>query len=557
MVSLVNLLFIFNHLIIKRQSYYFNSRLLTLFLSLLIFSIISTYYSINITESIISLNKLFIIISTIVCCSICIEKENKVFEILLKILFLSLAFECIFTIVDFFYGSYPFTGVSMNRNISSFSILIKLPLVIYYKDFLKKRDKLYIHFLEILTILSIVLLESRAALFCLIFFYIFYLVYSKSLSSMLKIIFALVLIIFYFPSSTILKNNSIGVENIFTDESLNFRLEFYDYAINFFQNSPIFGNGIGTWKIISSNITSGQVPYYVHNDFLQFLTETGLLGFLCYLAIFIYILFSILKNKGAMSFYLLCAFAIFLIDSLINFPFHRPQEIILFIVIVSTIMKSKKVVGKFQNKLFLPILLILLIISVYVNAKQINASKFENQLLNDLNNSSFTISQEKLNEYDYTFPNLTSNTIPFSSYLARYYLNNEDFENADLLIKYGIDSNPFLSYTQDLKLQSLLMQNKFIKALSVVKPMLRNSRNLELYFDIFFTICLSLNLEKELINIYPLINDLNNELLIVTFFKNYIELQQYDKEIFKDLITKEIINYPDNDDLNQLYNKVK
>ena len=102
MVSLVNLLFIFNHLIIKRQSYYFNSRLLTLFLSLLIFSIISTYYSINITESIISLNKLFIIISTIVCCSICIEKENKVLEILLKILFLSLAFECIFTIVDFF-----------------------------------------------------------------------------------------------------------------------------------------------------------------------------------------------------------------------------------------------------------------------------------------------------------------------------------------------------------------------------------------------------------------------------------------------------------------------
>ena len=101
------------------------------------------------------------------------------------------------------------------------------------------------------------------------------------------------------------------------------------------------------------------------------------------------------------------------------------------------------------------------------------------------------------------------------------------------------------------------MQNKFIKALSVVKPMLRNSRNLELYFDIFFTMCLSLNLEKELINIYPLINDLNNELLIVTFFKNYIELQQYDKEIFKDLITKEIINYPDNDDLNQLYNKVK
>jgi hypothetical protein len=59
------------------------------------------------------------------------------------------------------------------------------------------------------------------------------------------------------------------------------------------------------------------------------------------------------------------------------------------------------------------------------------------------------------------------------------------------------------------------------------------------------------------LNIYPLINNLNNELLTVKFFKNYIELQQYDKEKFKDLITKEIINYPDNDDLNHLYNKVK
>jgi hypothetical protein len=45
--------------------------------------------------------------------------------------------------------------------------------------------------------------------------------------------------------------------------------------------------------------------------------------------------------------------------------------------------------------------------------------------------------------------------------------------------------------------------------------------------------------------------------LIVKFFKNYTGLQQYDKEIYRDLIIKEIIRYPENDDLNQLYNKVK
>ena len=111
--------------------------------------------------------------------------------------------------------------------------------------------------------------------------------------------------------------------------------------------------------------------------------------------------------------------------------------------------------------------------------------------------------------------------------------------------------------SKDLKLQSLLMQNKFIQALREVKLLLKNSNDSELYFDIFFNICLSLNLEQELINIYPLINDSNNEVLIVKFYTNYSSLQQYNKEIFRDLIIKEIKKYPENDDLNQLYNKVK
>ena len=101
------------------------------------------------------------------------------------------------------------------------------------------------------------------------------------------------------------------------------------------------------------------------------------------------------------------------------------------------------------------------------------------------------------------------------------------------------------------------MQNKFIQALRHVKLVLKTSNDSELYFDIFFNICLSLNLEQELINVYPLINDSDDEVLIVKFFKNYSSLQKYNKEIFKDLIIEEILRYPENDDLNQLYNKVK
>ena len=198
-----------------------------------------------------------------------------------------------------------------------------------------------------------------------------------------------------------------------------------------------------------------------------------------------------------------------------------------------------------------------LLFSSYISFKEVKSSFLENKLRLDLMQNEYSINVNDLSKIDYKFPNLSSNTVPFSSYLARYYINNSDFENADALIEYGINSNPFLSYTQDLKLQSLLMQNKYIQALRQVKLILKNFNDSELYFDIFFSICLSLNLEQELINVYPLINASNNEVLIVKFFTNYSSLQKYDKEIFEDLIIKEIIRYPENHDLNQLYNKVK
>ena len=299
------------------------------------------------------------------------------------------------------------------------------------------------------------------------------------------------------------------------------------------------------------------VPYYVHNDFLQFLMETGIIGFTLYIFFFISVFYLIKKNWNNNSFYFLMAVIIFLIDSFINFPFHRPQQIIIFILIIGLLINSSNSSNINFNKSLLIAMIFPLLFSIYISFKVVKSSFLENTLRLDLMKKEYSINVNDLSKIDYKFPNLSSNTVPFSSYLARYYINNNDFENADVLIEYGINSNPFISYSKDLKLQSLLMQNKFIQALRQVKLLLKNSNDSELYFDIFFNICLSLNLEQELINIYPLINDSNNEVLIVKFFKNYTGLQQYDKEIYRDLIIKEIIRYPENDDLNQLYNKVK
>ena len=73
-----------------------------------------------------------------------------------------------------------------------------------------------------------------------------------------------------------------------TDTSINQRLAFYSQALNHISENPIFGTGIGNWKIKSidtnkENIIGYQVPYHVHNDFLEIATEIGLIGLALYL----------------------------------------------------------------------------------------------------------------------------------------------------------------------------------------------------------------------------------------------------------------------------------
>ena len=556
-VTAVNFAFL-SYILINKETYHIKiSSVLKIFTVLFFVSAISIINSVNINESLISLNKIFIVLSTIVCVSVFSNKE-KSFQNLTFLLFISVLFESSYVFYDYITSSdLNFTGVSMNRNISAFSILIKLPFFFIYKSINQNQNKPLSLIQEIIIISSIIILESRAAIVVLIMIYLLKIVLTKDkLKSMITIFLSILALFIYYPFSRILQNKSFDT-NIILDESVNLRLDFYSSSIELFLNNYIIGNGIGMWKILSNQMQLSQVPYYVHNDFLQFLTETGVIGLILYISFFISVFYLIRKSWNNYSIYFLIALMIFLIDSFINFPFHRPQQIIFFILIIGLLINFSSFNNINFKKRYLILMILPLLYSSYISFKEVKSSFLENKLRLDLIQNEYSINVNDLSKIDYKFPNLSSNTVPFSSYLARYYINNSDFENADALIEYGINSNPFLSYTQDLKLQSLLMQNKYIQALREIKIILKNSNDSELYFDIFFNICLSLNLEQELINIYPLINDSNNEVLIVKFYTNYSSLQQYNKEIFRDLIIKEIKRYPENDDLNQLYNKVK
>ena len=89
------------------------------------------------------------------------------------------------------------------------------------------------------------------------------------------------------------------------DGSVNQRLRYYEDVLTHLSSNPIFGVGLGNWKLKSieydaNDILGYVVPYHAHSDFIQLGAELGIIGFILYLSIFllaIYFSYNIIRNS--------------------------------------------------------------------------------------------------------------------------------------------------------------------------------------------------------------------------------------------------------------------
>lgn len=76
------------------------------------------------------------------------------------------------------------------------------------------------------------------------------------------------------------------------------RLVFYKDAISVFKGSPILGYGGGGWAGVYQKFqTYAYQSREVHNNYLQVLIETGIIGFLAYVSLWVSFLWMIIKNQ--------------------------------------------------------------------------------------------------------------------------------------------------------------------------------------------------------------------------------------------------------------------
>lgn len=318
------------------------------------FSLFSTFFSNNLPSSIIDISRLFLIIISAYILVKFSKNQSVIhtlnnFSVLISIF---LFFEVLYCIWPYFIKIYyqfsgqnvlittnELLGLAGNKNITSASIVIKLPFLFF--SFNKQKLNPFLILLFLLGSISIMLLLSRASyisyfllLFFLLLFYVIYKHYIKVAVLIIIPTISYVITNVLFPlnsQSLVSQVKSIG----FNKTSSNWRFELWSNVLDYFTNQPLKPVGIGNWKIESLpywklNLEGYLVPYHAHNDFLQYLVEIGAFGVIFFLLFFtltfLFLIKQVLFNKfefKQFSLILISVVTSLFIDTFLNFPHER------------------------------------------------------------------------------------------------------------------------------------------------------------------------------------------------------------------------------------------
>lgn len=572
----------------------------------IIWSFLSLTYAINKAEVLIETSRVIIFLFSFLNLYVLIKKNQSLLKyvpFLVSIILLtevSMVYERFFE--RFTFGSYSrdmglraFTG---NINITAFSILLKLPFLI--KVISKLKLKFILSFL-ILTCYSfcLFLLGSRGAnlMFIFVFVLIFVFTFVFKENFLIKKKYFVYSVISIALAGTInyqlfKNNNSLNVIERSTNlntSSTQQRLRFYDSALKSIKQNPIFGVGIGNWKLHATEydkpyMQDYSVPYHAHNDFLEVLAELGILGFIFYFGIFLWLFYLIFKavkskefNKNNLSSLILLCFIsiiIYLADSFLNFPFTRPlmqiQNLFYWAVILVLVGQNFNFKNFFsikieQSKIYKKIISSVLIVSgltfsIFVSQKVFNSFQ-EQQFFISAGNGTFTnYSREFVESLESSIPNLSAVTVPLETLKANLIYNNIKDEIPDDTLHYMISEgkkhNPFLPFNELTKSVLFIKQKKPDSAYVYAKKAFYEIPNHELHFQLLMDIA---EAYKDTLEIEKAINSIKNKELRNSFYEKYLEVSLNIKNNLgiteNDILEKYSSRNPDND-LSMVYNTI-
>ena len=373
-LSVVNLISIVYVYIKYQGNFSFNlikkSKTLKWYFIFLMSCLLSIVYAKNLPEALITFNHILNVFVSFFLTVYLLNKINNASNFIVMLFLFALIVEVFFSFIPIImdlekgqltFRSQVYSGLAANINITSFSIVFKLPFLLYFLfNSTSSIKKIFISILLIMLFFTISVLGTRGAymaVFSTLIFTIYYILKNRKDFKRIRIsalaLFLAISLSFVFNVITTRKYNS---ENVLSrastislstkDGSVNQRLRYYKQGVSQFISNPLVGLGIGNYKFKSiemdkKDIKGYIVPYHAHNDFIQIAVEQGVLGLVSYIMIFITFIFSMIKQRlfrsRDLNIFLLASFSIFLIDSMFNFPIARPISQIQFVLLLSLV----------------------------------------------------------------------------------------------------------------------------------------------------------------------------------------------------------------------------
>ena len=244
------------------------------------------------------------------------------------------------------YGGIPF-GPYVNRNhfAGLMELLIPLALVPLVLGKVRRERLAVVALFAVMPITALFLSASRGGIvsFCVQFGLLTYLLLrrrglAKRLLAVSAVLLAALMIVTWLGVGRILQRFS-SLQTLEVTEGK--RAAMRKGAWHIFLDHAFIGTGLGTLQIVYppyETLYDGKVVDHAHNDYLEALAETGVLGGLC-CAWFLWVLFlksfSLFRQNdfsfpGALQLSGIVACAGFLVHALVDFNFHIPSNLWLF-----------------------------------------------------------------------------------------------------------------------------------------------------------------------------------------------------------------------------------
>lgn len=488
---------------------------LLLFIGFFTIGCLSIFNAINVSESLVHLSRLVNIIVALYCLYLIIRQNpSYFFRFTCKAATIILAYFAGKAIL-FFIGNYSsprthgflklFPHNYGNMNIYAAYLAIQFPFVIYGFIYFKKVWKYISGVVVLMVILALFFASARTALLStsiVFFLFIAYLVYGVVKHKLpFKREIAILLLIPILSGFLVLnvnrldKNSSNSIHELLVSREADFfkgrdavkygvdnikdlmpkdvkietkkkqlgseRFTLWNLAYIRFKENPMLGVGYGNYKAVGKKEHYANVshreglfmnPRRAHNDFIEKLAETGVLGFLLYVSLFVFPFILFIKmfrrekqyEKRFVYVALLGSAIVYTLDALLNFPLERPPIQLYFLLVAIFILlfsqKETFVLEKTSkaklNLLFFGGLFLISFASIASNYLVFKSYQLQLIMRQDLTGKTLFTDQKLKNSYGSikkrwtNYPQLSYIGTVNNVYLANYAVKAKKYEEA-------------------------------------------------------------------------------------------------------------------------------